>query len=184
LNEGTDLLRLEVSAMTEQPTQDAQTGPGTAEHDRLKPFAGIFSAVIKLFRGSGEPMISTGTMVNDWVLGERYLRQTFAGDPVDGSHQAFAGVGFWGFDPARGVYQSFWVDNASTTMQIETGTVDAAGKVWTMRGTMLNPQSRETMNKRSIITLQDSDHHLVESFFTVGNGEEFKAMELIYTRKS
>lgn len=156
--------------------------PRTAQHDLLSPFEGTFSTVVKLWMGPGEPMISTGSMVNDWVLGGCYLRQTFMGDPFEGAQEAFEGTGFWGYDPTLGVYQGFWVDNASTIMQLETGTVDETGKVWTMTGSMPNPGTGELMKKRSVITLQDHDHHLVESFFSESADSEFKAMELRYTR--
>lgn len=168
--------------MEKQEMQSEQMGPRSAEHDKLNPFEGTFSAVVKLWMGAGEPMLSTGTMVNKWVLGGRYLQQTYAGDPVDGSHDAFAGTGFWGYDATLAVYQGFWVDNASSAMQMETGTVDKTGRVWTMQGSMLKPQTREPLTKRTVITLQDHDHQLVESFFAYGGGDEIKAIEIRYTR--
>lgn len=158
-------------------------GPRTSEHDKLIPFEGVFATVVKLWMGQGEPMQSTGTMVNDWVLDGRYLRQTYTGDPMLGTADAFLGNGYWGFDPTAKVYQGFWIDNASSTMQFETGTVDASGKVWTMNSRLINPQTGEAMTKRSVITLVDDDHHLMESYFADGSGAEFKAMEVSYTRR-
>ncbi|NNF51325.1 MAG: DUF1579 domain-containing protein [Gammaproteobacteria bacterium] len=170
--------------MTEQPEQIQQMGPRTSEHDKLNPFEGTFSTVVKLWMGPGEPMTSTGTMVNDWVLGGRYLRQAFTGDPVDGPYQPFEGIGFWGYSGTSKKYQGYWIDNASTWMQLETGSVDASGKIWTMKSRFPNPADGKPMNKRSVITLHDNDHHLMESFFTVEGGEEVKSMEISYTRKS
>lgn len=172
--------------MSETETPAADAGPRTAEHDKLNPFEGEFGTEVKLWMGQEEPMISTGTMVNDWVLGGRYLRQTFKGDPieVEGEFGAFEGAGYWGYDPSGGVYQGFWIDNASSTMQMETGTVDASGKVWTMTSELINPQNGEAMTKRTVITLIDDDHHRMESYFADGSGNEFKTMEINYVRKS
>lgn len=157
----------------------------TDEHKKLIPFEGTFKTEVRLWMGSDEPMISTGTMVNDWVLDGHYLRQTFKGDPVEieGQFGAFNGIGFWGFDQASGLYQGFWIDNASTTMQTETGSVDASGKVWEMRSTMLNPATRQPMDKRTVITLEDNDHHRMESYFSDESGKEFKSMEIRYERR-
>lgn len=170
--------------MSEQTTQMQEMGPRTAEHDKLNPFEGTFSTVVKLWMGPGEPVTSTGTMVNDWVLGGRYLRQTFAGDPAEGPYPAFEGIGFWGYSGTSGEFQGYWIDNASTWMQMETGSVDASGKVWTMLSSLPNPADGKPMKKRTVITLQNNNHHVMESFFTVEGGEEIKSMEISYTRKS
>ena len=66
-------------------------------------------------------------------------------------------------------------------MQIETGTSDNAGKVWTMTGQCLDPQTGTPMTKRSIVTLQDDNRHKLEMYFNQG-GQEFKAMEIEYNR--
>jgi hypothetical protein len=66
-------------------------------------------------------------------------------------------------------------------MQMEAGGVDASGKVWTMVGKMADPTTGKTMTKRSVIRLEDDDHHGVEMYFDTGAGE-FKAMEIRYSR--
>ncbi len=67
-------------------------------------------------------------------------------------------------------------------MQTETGEVDESGKVWTMVGEMPNPsQPGQTMVKRSVITLEDDDHHRMEMYFDTGEGET-KSMEIEYQR--
>ena len=40
-----------------------------------------------------------------------------------------------------------------------------AGKEWTMRSELIHPEGG-TMSKRTVITLEDDDHHSMESFFT------------------
>ena len=77
-------------------------------------------------------------------------------------------------------FEGYWIDNASTIMQLETGSVDETGKIWTMTSEMVDPEGG-TMSKRSVITLKDDDHHSMESFFT-REGQEFKAMEIQYSR--
>ena len=72
------------------------------------------------------------------------------------------------------------VDDAVTG---ETGEVDASGKVWTMIGEMTGPDGNP-MKKRSVISLQDNDHHLMEMYFGCPDGSEAKGMEIRYERVS
>lgn len=165
--------------MSEDSPNTNPMAPG-AEHRRLHAFLGTFRAEVRLWTGEAEPVVSTGTMVNTLELEGRYLRQDYRGDPAAGPFAAFVGHGYWGFNPVSGAYEGFWIDNASTMMQFETGTVNEAGTVWTMHGSLADPAGG-VMAKRSVITLQDEDHHTMESFFS-RQGQEFKAMEIRYQR--
>ena len=162
---------------------EAQSIAGPAEHhEKLKPFEGTFKAEVKLWMGPGDPMVSTGTMVNSWQLGGRYLHQDYAGDAVEGPYPSFCGKGYWGFNTTANHYEGFWIDNASTMMQMETGSVDDSGRVWTMNSTFTHPQTGQDMGKKTIITLVDNDHHTMESFFSTPDGNEMKTMEIRYQR--
>lgn len=169
--------------MSEQSTME-RISEVRDEHRALEPFVGTFAATVRLWMGPGDPNVSTGTMVNSWDLGGRFLRQIYTGDPNDGPFPSFEGRGYWGFNNDSGKYEGFWIDNASTFMQTEEGAVDESGNVWTMTGTMINPETGQEMTRRSVITLKDSDHHDMEMYFAVPNGNEFKSMEIEYTRKS
>jgi hypothetical protein len=167
--------------MSDHEEQFAAMGATTAEHDHLAAFAGTFRAEVSMWMGPGEPMVSTGTMVNEADLGGRFLKQTYTGDPSEGPFPEFEGRGYWGYNTVSKRYEGFWIDSASTMMQIEHGRVDESGKVWTMTGEMPNPATGGTMTKRSVITLEDEDNHRMEMFFDTGEGEQ-KSMEIRYTR--
>ena len=163
-------------------TEFSMPTPGP-EHDLLKPFAGKFRATVKLWMGPGDPMESTGTMINSWQLGGLYLHQDYQGDQVEGPFPSFMGKGFWGYNAASGNYEGFWIDNASTTMQTEEGRVDASGKSWEMIGEVQHPQSGQLIKKRTIITLIDDNQHTHESFHTGPDGTEMKTMHIDYVRQ-
>jgi hypothetical protein len=152
------------------------------EHARLKAFVGTFDAEVKVWMGAGEPHVSTGTMLNELELGGRFLKQTYEGDPADGPLPEFSGRGYWGYNKTDGRWEGFWIDNASTMMQVEHGQLDDAGEVWTMSGEMTDPGSGNPIAKRSVITLDDDDHHSVEMYFETPAGEA-KGMEIHYSRK-
>ncbi len=159
----------------------AAMGALSEQHDKFKPFVGTFAAEVKLWMGPGEPMVSTGTMTGTLELGGRFLHQVFKGDPGGGPFPDFEGRGYWGYNTTTNKYEGFWIDSGSTAMQNEVGDVDESGKVWTMIGEMTNPQTGQPMQKRSVITLQDNDRHKMEMYFIQG-GQEFKGMEIGYTR--
>lgn len=126
-------------------------------------------------------MVSTGTMTNTFDLGGRFLRHDYKGDPNEGPFPSFEGRGFWGYNDVSKKYEGVWVDNASNMMQVDTGSVDETGKVWTMEGQMSCPQTGKAMIKRSFITLIDNDKHRMEMFF-IRDGQEMKGMEINYER--
>lgn len=156
----------------------AAPGP---EHKRLEAFVGEFLAEVKLWMGPGDPLVSSGRMTNTMDVGGFFLRQSYQGDPNPGPFSSFEGRGFWGFNQVAQRYEGFWIDNASSIMQIETGTIDAAGKVWNMFGEVPDPRTGKSMKKRSVIKLESNDRHAMEMYFDHGGGEH-KAMEIRYRR--
>lgn len=153
-------------------------------HERFKPFVGTFNAEVKMWMGPGDPVVATGVMKNTEDLGGRFLEQRYQGDPGDKTFPNFEGRGYWGYNSISNKYEGFWIDSVSPYMQIESGDVDDSGKSWTMVGEMLDPKSGKPMQKRSIIKVQDNDHHSMEMFFIMPDGMEFKGMEINYVRKS
>lgn len=167
-------------------TNDASAMPGPpkpgSEHARLKPMEGRFRTRVTLFMGPNQTHESTGTMVNSFQLDGLYLHQDYVGDPSEGPFPNFAGKGYFGYNTTLGRYEGFWIDNASTTMQFEHGQVDAAGKVWTMDGEVTHPHSKQVLKKRNVITVQDNDHHTMESFFVGEDGKDTPMMVIQYER--
>lgn len=151
-------------------------------HRKLEPFVGTFKAHVKMWMGPGEPSETIGTMVNEWDLGGRYVKQTYTTDDVDGPFGSFEGRGYWGYNTVTNEYEGLWLDTACTMMQSEKGQVDDAGRVWTMRGEFANPETGEMMKKRTVITLKDKNLHMMEIFFDVPGTGEMKTMEIEYRR--
>ena len=166
--------------MTDQPSY---VPPEAGEHHaRLQPFAGTFLSKVTVWFGPDQVHESTGIMTSDWHVNGLFLNQDYVSDAADGSFPAFEGKGYWGYSTFENEYQGFWIDNASTHMQMETGKVDESGKVWTMLSEVPSPHDGGVMKKRTIITLIDNDHHKLEAFVETPGGE-FKNMEINYTRK-
>jgi len=165
---------------TETQEHRMPAGPG-AEHERLADFVGTWRATVTMWMGPGEPMVSTGTMVNTMDLDGRYLREEYTGDPNDGPFPSFAGRGYWGFNNVTQVYEGFWIDNASNQMGLEYGHFDPKTKSWNMKGHTAQPGG-ETMARRSVITLVSENEHTMEMFFEGPDGKETKCMHIKYVR--
>ena len=165
--------------MSEQQSYSPPT-PGPF-HEKLQPFAGAFRAKVTIWFGPDQTHESAGTMKSSWQLDGLHLAQDYVGDPNEGPFPSFEGKGYWSYDTCANQYVGFWADNASPIPQMETGTVDDAGKVWTIHCQVPNPQTGGLMKKKTIITLIDNDNHKMESFVDTPQGE-FKNMEIIYTR--
>lgn len=160
----------------------AAMGATTEAHERLKPFVGTFKAKVTMWFGPGDPMVMTGVMVNTLELGGRFLHHVYTGDASHGPFPGFEGRGYWGYNTVDNRYEGLWIDTACTFFQLEQGEVDTSGKVWTMHGSMTNPETGKPMKKKSIVTLEGKDTHKMESYFDTGDGEWFKSMEIEYKR--
>ena len=167
--------------MSDEPGGFHAPKPGS-EHKLLQPFAGTFRAEVKLFMGSGDPVVQTGTMHSEFHCDGLYLHQNYTGDPAEGPFPAFLGRGYWGFNQHEKVYEGFWIDNASTKMQLETGTCDASGREWNMLSELLHPHFGQVVQRRSVIRVSDNDRHTMDSYMTVPGQSEMLVMQISYVR--
>ena len=156
--------------------------PSSGKHQLLKPFAGTFRAHIQMWMQPGEPFVTAGTMINTFELGETFLHQHYTGDPVDGPYPAFQGRGYWGFNTSLDAYEGFWIDNASTAMQTESGDVDPTGKTWTMLGEHIDPTSGQLIQRKTIISLANENHHSMSTYRIEEDGSEQLTMQIDYKR--
>ena len=158
----------------------SQAGTGE-EHRRLEVFAGEWNARATFWTSPDQdPMTSDGgRMVTTWALGGRYLEMRYKSEFMGAP---FEGVGYWGFNTASGLYESFWIDTAGTMMMFDCdGAVSDDGKVFRSSGTVINPQTRQPMRKSVITTIKSENEHVYQMFFGEV-GHEVKSMEIVYTR--
>ncbi len=164
------------------PDACAAMGATTEAHTLFTPFVGTFKAEVTMWMGPGDPMVSTGTMTNTLELGGRFIHHVYQGDANDGPFPDFQGRGYWGYNTIDKRYEGLWIDTAGTHFGLEYGQVDEAGKVWTMLGSMTNPQTGAPMQKKSIVTLHNDNSHEMEMFFEGDAGEWNKIMAIKYSR--
>jgi hypothetical protein len=150
-------------------------------HKKLEMMAGTWTTKVKMWMDpAAAPQESEGVSENRMVLGGRWLEQRYEGTFMGGP---FSGVGFTGYDNFKKAYVGLWMDTASTSTMMTTGTADAAGKTLTFTGSMDDPMSGQTTQMKEVLTIVDADHHNFEMWMSGPDGNMMKAMEITYTRK-
>ncbi|MHC4094264.1 MAG: DUF1579 family protein, partial [Planctomycetota bacterium] len=89
-------------------------------HRRLEPLTGEWEGEFKIWTGpDAPPMLSRGTVSREWILGDRFLKETVEAESEQGT---FRGLGYIGYNNFDGQYQVVWMDDTSTAISTETGT--------------------------------------------------------------
>jgi len=160
----------------------ATAGVAGPEHEVLKAFEGTWKAAVSFWMQPGVPPIhAEGTMLNEWILGGRFLQQRYSSEFMG---SPFAGQGLFGYNNVDRRYEGLWADTMSTAMMLETGRYDASLRTFTMTGEVTEPGSRKTMHKKTVITVDSPDQHTMSMHFADENAKNYwKCMEIVYTRK-
>lgn len=150
-------------------------------HKYLEQFVGTWSTQSKFWTAPGAPpQESTGTAEHALVLGGRFVKVTYRGEMMG---QTFEGMGFMGYDNYKQAFVDFWIDNFGTLMLTSEGQCDDTGKVITMNGSFDDPVTSQTVSYRTVYTFADPDHYTLEMFNQTPDGQEFKSLEILHTRR-
>jgi hypothetical protein len=191
---GAGVARAEQAATGQPPAMDPakqaameamqRLGSPSEGHAALQPLAGTWTYTLQWWMTPEEsPQSMAGTAVNTLIFGGRFLKQEIRGEPMEEGQPPFEGLGFTGYDNLRQEYQSVWFDNMITGMMRGAGSFDAATKTLTDTGDFSCPMTGETHRwYRSAWTVVDADHTTYESYSRTPEGQEFKSMEIRYTR--
>lgn len=151
-------------------------------HRKLAAQAGDFTVKGRTWMDpEARPMEMNGTASIRMILGGRYQVQEFQGDTMG---MPFEGTGIAGYDNVSKEYFSLWVDNMRTGIIHYRGKGDDKGLV-TMTCDMDDPMNPTAKCKcRQVMKFTDGDDFSVETWVKrAKHPEEFKAIEMSYTRK-
>jgi len=149
-------------------------------HKHLEQLVGAWSTTSKFWPApDAPPMESTGEAVHQPVLGGRFIHVTYKGVMMD---TPFEGMGFIGYDNYQQKHVDFWIDNFGTLMLVGEGSCSDDGKTVTMFTTADDPISKTRKTLRSVYTFR-GDQYTLEMFDTGPDGQEFRTLEIIHTRK-
>lgn len=156
--------------------------PG-AHHKALDHFIGKWDTACKVWmEGPGKPPSETkGTSEVKWILGGRYMLEELKSEMMGMPH---SGMGITGYDNFKKQYVGFWIDNMSTAMFNTLGEFDSSKKVLTALGKMDEPMTGEKDKLvKYVVQIIDKDKHVFSVYDLVGSANEFKVVEITYTRK-
>lgn len=169
--------------MMEEMMKNTMPGP---MHEWMKKWEGEWDLVVKSYMMPGAPAEeSKATSVAKSIMGGRYLEEHVNGSfemPGMGVQQ-FEGRAIMAYDNAQKKFLSLWIDSMTTGFMLESGSVDAAGKVLTTEGENFNPMHGKVIKSKSVATLVDDKTRTLEMWMPGPDGAMYKAMEITYTRK-
>jgi len=149
-------------------------------HQMLAKDDGEWNEEITMWMAPGAPpATSTATVVNKMILGGRYQESKHIGSFMG---QPFEGYSLMGYDNAKKLFQSTWVDNMGTGIMHLKGKWDPKTKTIHFEGTSVDPSTGDDMKVRETFKWIDVNTQLMEMFIQE-NGKEFKSMEIKLSRK-
>ena len=153
--------------------------PG-APHAALATAVGEYDIAIRNWDAPGaEPTDSTGTATRRMILGGRVLVEQMQSEMYG---QPFTGHGMVGFDNVTGKWWQTWNDSISTGVMLSQGECDDAGSC-TFHGSWNDPVTKQETHARFTSRWTDADTEVFEMYGPGPDGQEYKMMEMTYTRK-
>ncbi len=158
--------------------QDYKT-PGTP-HKMMAAASGEWNEVITMWTNpSAPPETYTATAISEMVMDGRYQLSNITGTMMG---MPFKGMSLMGYDNAKKIFTSTWVDNFGTgTMTLE-GKWDEATKSIELAGKAVDPMTGKDMVTKEIMKFIDNDTQELQ-IFNVINGKDIKSVEIKSTRK-
>ena len=153
--------------------------PGPIQQMMAKSAGAWTGAVTMWMQPGGPPTTSVLETNNEMILGGRYLQGLHKGSMMG---MPFEGIGTTGYDNARKIFVSSWVDNMGTGILYMEGKWDEASKSINMSGKSTDPLTGKDIPTREVWKFVDDTHQVLEMYFTE-KGQEFKGMEIAFTKK-
>jgi Protein of unknown function (DUF1579) len=153
--------------------------PGTQQQAIAKS-AGNWNGTVSYWTHPGaDPITATMDGKNEMILGGRYLQTRNTGTMMG---MPFEGVGLTGYDNAKKIFVSSWIDNMGTGILYMEGNWDDQHKSINFNGKTVDPSTGKDVPIRQVLKFVDDNNQILEMYMSV-NGTEFKAMEIKYIRK-
>ena len=168
----------------------ATVEPGP-NHARLEPFVGQWTLEMKTWMGgpNSQPTVTQGQADIKWILGKRYVQEdsTFEAMRPDKTGQmkpvTLQGLGITGYDNYRNTYNTTWFSSESTQCLTFTGVCDPSGKTFRYYGEMDEPMLDVTGRMIKAVQRIVSDDKIVFELYDLHAGDDYKVIEVTYTRK-
>ena len=151
------------------------------QHKMLAKSAGTWTGDMTMWMADGDaPQKMATTTESKVIYGGLYVQSTHTGNMMG---MPFEGMSTMGYDNMKKEFFSTWIDNMGSGFMLSTGTWDDASKKLTLTATTkcMNGQDATI---REVFTMIDDNNQTLEMYGPdAKTGNEFKTMEIKYTRK-
>ena len=176
------LLLISVPKSFAQDQQEAWKNymtPGMV-HQMMAESAGEWNSEVTMWMDPSKPPQKViGSCTNEMILGGRYLKSSQKGDMMG---MPFEGMMLLGFDNAKKEFTGVWYDNFGTGTSVSTGTYNSQDSTLTLNGTMVDPATGNDIKYSETMKFLDKDNQIM-NMYVLQNGQEYKNMEQVLTRK-
>lgn len=152
------------------------------QHRQLAASEGLWRTEMIYWTEPGaKPVVAKGTCQIRMVLGGRYQQSIYKSET---NGVPFEGIGYIAYDNARRMYISTWMDNTGTGIVYLEGGYDKADATTEMVGQCTEVASCRQRGMRQVTTNIDENTQVLEMFQTPDGGDEYKSMQVKFTRLS
>ena len=152
--------------------------PGWA-HEMLASSIGEWKTETTFWQYPGsEPMTSEGTVLNEMILGGRYLQSTHKGLAWG---MEMVGISITAYDNATKEFINTWIDNLGTGIAVSKGKYEKENNSIVFMGNMVDASSGKEIEFKQVLVFVDDNTQLFEMYL-FDNGNEFKMMDMKSTK--
>lgn len=149
-------------------------------HKMLAKSDGQWDEEVTMWMAPGAPAEkSKASCENKMIMNGLYQQSNHKGNMMG---MPFEGMSILGFDNARKVFVSSWIDNMGSGIMNMEGTWDAATQTVNFKGTGTDPMTGNSMPVRETFKIVDDNTQVMEMYVPGPDGKEFKTMEIKFTR--
>ena len=149
-------------------------------HKMMAKSDGEWSEEITMWMDPNAPAQTMhATCFNKMILGGRYQESVHTGEF---GGMPFEGRSITGWDNARKIIFSTWIDNMGTGLTYMEGNWNPATQSIEMKGKMTDPMTGAVSDIREVLKFIDDNTQVMEQY-GMKDGKEYKSMEIKLTRK-
>ncbi len=162
----------------DRPQGPPADGPGPA-HKQIVGLAGSWDVTVTYVL-SGSERTGTARCESHWILGGRFLQQeynsNFMGKP-------YTVLQLLGYDNQKKKTIELMMNNLSTGVLHNEGSISEDGKVITNEGESLDHETGKPVKLRTVTTIIDEDHYTLEWFRPGPTGKDEKVVSMSHRRR-
>jgi hypothetical protein len=149
-------------------------------HKMMAASDGEWNMEIQMWMDPNAPAQSMkASCVNKMIMGGRYQESINTGSY---NGMPFEGHSLTGWDNARKIFVSTWIDNMGTGIMYMEGPWNDATKTMELKGKMTDPMTGQVKDVRQTMKMVDNNTQIMEQYDTK-DGKEYKSMLIKFTRK-